>query len=104
MTSTRARPEMVTNTQTLTATYSSLPGSFITPEGLQRRGWEAAPSGHWLVETSEPLTSDQLATVRDVAAAAGPDHRGTTTNRPGCRPCARGPPPSACCSPSASSP
>ena len=64
-------PEMVTNAQTLTPTYSSLPGSFITLEGLQRRGWEAAASGHWLVETSEPLTSDQLATVRDVAAAAG---------------------------------
>ncbi len=64
-------PEMVTDTQALTPTYSSLPGSFITPDGLQRRGWEAAPSGHWLVETSEPLTSDQLATVRDVAAAAG---------------------------------
>ena len=64
-------PEMVTNAQMLTPTFSSLPGSFITPEGLQRRGWEAPPSGHWLVETSEPLTSDQLATVRDVAAAAG---------------------------------
>ena len=64
-------PEMVTNIQSLTPTYSSLPGSFITPEGLLARGWEAAASGHWLVETSEPLTSDQLATVRDVAAAAG---------------------------------
>ena len=64
-------PAMVTNAQALTATYSSLPGSFITPEGLQRRGWEAAASGQWLVETSEPLTSEQLATVRDVAAAAG---------------------------------
>ena len=63
--------EMVTNAQSLTATYSSLPGSFITPEGLQARGWDAAASGHWLVETGEPLTSDQLATVRDVAAAAG---------------------------------
>ena len=64
-------PEMVTDAQTLAPSYSSLPGSFITPEGLQPRGWQAAPSGHWLVETSEPLTSDQLATVRDVAAAAG---------------------------------
>jgi len=62
---------MVTNTETLTATYTSLPGSFITPPGLQRRGWEAAESGQWLVETSEPLTSDQLATARDVAAGAG---------------------------------
>ena len=58
-------PEMVTDPQTLTATYSSLPGSFITAEGLQRRGWEAAASGEWLVETTEPLTTDQLADVRD---------------------------------------
>ena len=70
-------PEMVTNVQTLTPAYSSLPGSFITLEGLQRRGWEPAASGHWLVETSEPLTSDQLATVRDIAAAAGLTDRGT---------------------------
>ena len=35
------------------------------------RGWEAVPSGRWLVETSEPLTSEQLATARDIAAGAG---------------------------------
>jgi putative ABC transport system permease protein len=63
--------ETVTDTETLTPTYTSLPESFITPEGVQRRGWQTAASGQWLIETSEPLTSDQLATARDVAAGAG---------------------------------
>jgi putative ABC transport system permease protein len=67
----RSEQEPVTNTGSLTATYTSLPGSFITPQGLQRRGWDATAAGQWLVETSEPLTSDQLATARDVAASAG---------------------------------
>jgi putative ABC transport system permease protein len=67
----RSDTNTLTNVEQLPASYSSLPGSFITLEGLQRRGWEVAKSGQWLVETSEPLTSDQLATARDVAASAG---------------------------------
>ena len=62
---------MVTNPRPLTPTYSSLPDSFITLDGLRQRGWEVASSGRWLVETSEPLTGDELATARDVAAGAG---------------------------------
>jgi putative ABC transport system permease protein len=61
----------LTDVEQLPASYSSLPGSFVTLEALQRRGWEAAASGQWLVETSEPLTSDQLAAARDIAAGAG---------------------------------
>jgi putative ABC transport system permease protein len=64
-------PEMVTNPRPLTPTYSSLPETFITVDGLRQRGWEVASSGRWLVETSEPLTGDELATARDVAAGAG---------------------------------
>ena len=67
----RSDPEMVEHAVILPASYSSLPGSFITPEGLQQRGWEAVPSGRWLVETSRPLTDEQLSTARDVAAGAG---------------------------------
>jgi putative ABC transport system permease protein len=63
--------ETITDPERLTPSYSSLPSSFVTPEGLQRRSWEAVPSGQWLIETSEPLTSDQLATVREIAADAG---------------------------------
>jgi putative ABC transport system permease protein len=62
---------MVENARILPASYSSLPGSFITPDGLRQRGWAVAPSGRWLVETSRPLTGEQLAAARDVAAGAG---------------------------------
>ena len=30
------------------------PDSFITPDGLRRRGWKQTPSG-WLLQTSRPL-------------------------------------------------
>jgi putative ABC transport system permease protein len=62
---------MITNPHILPAGYSSLPGSFVTPEAVQQRGWDVASSGQWLIETSEPLTGDQLAAVRDIAADAG---------------------------------
>jgi putative ABC transport system permease protein len=43
---------------------------FITLEGLRRHGWEQIPDG-WLIESSRPLTSDQIASAHDVAANAG---------------------------------
>jgi putative ABC transport system permease protein len=46
------------------------PTSFITLEGLRRRGWKQIPSG-WLVESSSPLTSEQIASARDRAVAGG---------------------------------
>jgi putative ABC transport system permease protein len=46
------------------------PTSFITLDGLRRRGWRQIPSG-WLVESSRPLTSEQIADARDLAANAG---------------------------------
>ena len=46
------------------------PTSFITLDGLRRRGWRQIPSG-WLVESSRPLTSEQIADARDLAAASG---------------------------------
>jgi putative ABC transport system permease protein len=46
------------------------PDSFITLDGLRRRGWKQTPSG-WLVESSRPLTSEQVAEARDFAADAG---------------------------------
>jgi putative ABC transport system permease protein len=50
--------------------YTSLPSSFITPEALERNGWESVPAA-WLIETREPVTADQLAEVREQAAEAG---------------------------------
>ena len=46
------------------------PASFITLDGLRRRGWKQIPSG-WLVESSRPLTSEQIADARELAADAG---------------------------------
>jgi putative ABC transport system permease protein len=47
-----------------------VPDSFLTLNGLRRRGWKQVPAG-WLVESSRPLTSEQIADARDIAAAAG---------------------------------
>jgi putative ABC transport system permease protein len=44
--------------------------TFVTPDGLRRRGWKQTPAG-WLVESGEPLTSDQIADARTLAADAG---------------------------------
>jgi putative ABC transport system permease protein len=46
------------------------PANFITLAGLRRHGWTQIPGG-WLVESTRPLTSDQIADARDVAAEAG---------------------------------
>jgi putative ABC transport system permease protein len=44
--------------------------AFITPNGLRRYGWKQIPGG-WLIESSRPLTSDQIAEARELAADAG---------------------------------
>jgi putative ABC transport system permease protein len=46
------------------------PDSFVTLEGLRRRGWKRTPSG-WLIEAGRPLTSEQVAEARNLAADAG---------------------------------
>jgi putative ABC transport system permease protein len=46
------------------------PANFITLNGLRRHGWKQIPGG-WLVESSQPLTSDQIADAREGAAEAG---------------------------------
>jgi putative ABC transport system permease protein len=46
------------------------PPTFITLNGLRRHGWKQIPAG-WLVESSRPLTSDQIADARQVAADGG---------------------------------
>ena len=51
------------------------PPHFITLNGLRRHGWKQIPAG-WLVQSSGPLTSDQIADARDVAADAGLADRG----------------------------
>jgi putative ABC transport system permease protein len=46
------------------------PTSFITLDGLRRRGWKQVPSG-WMLEPSRPLTSEQVSDARELAAAGG---------------------------------
>ena len=46
------------------------PPYFITLNGLRRHGWKQVPAG-WLIQSSRPLTSDQIANARDAAAKAG---------------------------------
>ncbi len=47
-----------------------VPSSFVTLGGLRRHGWKQTPAG-WLVESSRPLTSEQIAAARELAAEAG---------------------------------
>ena len=46
------------------------PASFITVDGLRRLGLQQVPSG-WIVESSRPLTSEQVADARALAADNG---------------------------------
>ncbi len=39
--------------------YSSLPHTFISPGAVERLGWEQVQAG-WLIETTRPLTDDEL--------------------------------------------
>jgi putative ABC transport system permease protein len=64
------RPELVKGPEHFEPGYTSLPGSFITPSALRRRGWDSARAA-WLVEAATPITDDQFAESREAAAAAG---------------------------------
>ena len=44
--------------------------TFITLGGLRRHGWKQIPAG-WLVESRKPLTSEQIADARALAAGSG---------------------------------
>ncbi len=46
------------------------PPAFITLNGLRRHGWKQVPGG-WLVSSTRPLTNEQIADGRDIAAKAG---------------------------------
>ena len=47
-----------------------VPSSFVTVNGLGRLGWKQVPNG-WLIESSSPLTSEQISAARELAAEAG---------------------------------
>ncbi|MGH8836149.1 MAG: ABC transporter permease, partial [Actinomycetes bacterium] len=64
-------PERVTDLAPLTQTYSSLPGTFVTPAEMRSRHFTEVQTGTWLIQTDQPLTGDQLARAREIAAGAG---------------------------------
>jgi putative ABC transport system permease protein len=85
----RSRKEMpVTNVQKIEigqhlfgSDSARTPPTFITLNGLRRHGWTQIPAG-WLVDSSRPLTSAQIADARDVAAGTSltvETRRGTTS-------------------------
>ena len=47
-----------------------VPSSFVTLNGLRRHGWKPVANG-WLIESSSPLTSEEIALARELAAEAG---------------------------------
>jgi putative ABC transport system permease protein len=67
----RPEAETLSSPQPLARTYTSLPGTLISTAQLVAHGWEAAPSGRWLIETAHPLTSSQLHDARVIAAQHG---------------------------------
>jgi putative ABC transport system permease protein len=67
----RTDPEAVTRRARLDVPpHTSAPTTLITPEAVERRGWDTVPVG-WLVTSSSPLTSDQVREARELAAGAG---------------------------------
>lgn len=63
-------PEIVEDPTRLSAGYTSLPGSFITPAGLRDRGWDTARAA-WLIETTAPISEDQFDEAVLLAGNAG---------------------------------
>jgi putative ABC transport system permease protein len=64
------RPEPVETPVALVPGFTSVPGSFVTPEALVERGWEPARAA-WLLEASSPITDAQFEDARQAAAASG---------------------------------
>jgi putative ABC transport system permease protein len=67
----RADPELATRRAGLDVpAYSSAPTTLITPEAVERRGWDTVPVG-WLLTAPSALGADEVRDARDTAAAAG---------------------------------
>lgn len=68
-TSARRQPEVVRAVEPLASSYTSLPGSLITPESARQRGWQPVRVG-WLVESASPITTEQRLAARELAVDA----------------------------------
>jgi len=67
----RTEPERMTDLTRLPDNYTSLPGTFVTPQEMRARNWIEVPSGIWLIETSAPPAENQLAAAQAIAAEVG---------------------------------
>ena len=66
-----SQPQTITKVERLSGpVYTSAPTSAMTLSGTRRRHWTQITAG-WLVRSSQPLTSAQIAEARHVAALAG---------------------------------
>jgi putative ABC transport system permease protein len=63
-------PRRLQNVHQLSRGYTSLPGTFITPDALRDHGWDTVRAG-WLLEMDRPLADDEFAIARDMAVDAG---------------------------------
>ncbi|HTN81712.1 MAG TPA: FtsX-like permease family protein [Acidimicrobiales bacterium] len=63
--------ERITSSGDLHETYSALPRALIAVDRLAARGWIAAPSGNWLVQTPSAMSSAQLNAARVIATQYG---------------------------------
>ena len=57
------------------------PPMFVTLDGLRRHGWKQVPAG-WLVESSRPLTSEQIADAPRRRGGRRPHDRGPARRTP----------------------
>jgi putative ABC transport system permease protein len=68
---TAGSPETLADIEAIPPSYESLPGTFVTTQAINERGWVTAASGRWLVETPEVPTTGRLDAARELAAGAG---------------------------------
>lgn len=54
----------------ITAPYTSLPATLVSPQEADARGWHRAPSG-WLVDADAPVTAEQFDRASQIASSAG---------------------------------
>lgn len=64
------RPNVVVDWQYFTPNYTSLPAAIASADRIEEAGWEAIPSGQWLVDATS-VTREELSDAREIAATTG---------------------------------
>ena len=76
--------------------YSEVPTTCVTPTAVDAHGWTTREAG-WFVQAAHPLTTEQQAEAREVAADAGLDVLARATSRTDWASLGRWPPWQGCC-------